>query len=53
LIAPGNAPHRVLSGLANPQGLALDRCGDPLVVQSGVARIDRLLLNPASARCPF
>ena len=53
MIAPGKAPHRVLSGLANPQGLALDRCGDPLVVQSGVARIDRLLLNPASAHCPF
>jgi sugar lactone lactonase YvrE len=53
LIAPGTAPRRVLVGLANPQGLALDRCGDPIIVQSNIAHIDRLLLNSASAHCPL
>jgi len=32
-IDPGaRAPYRVLMGLSNPQGLTLDRCGDPVVV---------------------
>lgn len=53
-IAPGTTdPVRVLSGLANPQGLALDRCGDPLVVEQNTARIVRLLLTPRAARCPL
>ncbi len=50
-IAPHAAPRRVLSGLANPQGLTLDRCGDPIVVEQGAARIVRLLLTSASRRC--
>lgn len=53
-IAPGaTAPYRVLAGLANPQGLTLDRCGDPIVVEQNTARIVRLLLTPAAARCPL
>jgi len=53
-IDPGaNAPHRVLVGLANPQGLTLDRCGDPVIVDQNTARIVRWLLTPTAARCPF
>jgi len=51
VIAPHAVPRRVLSGLANPQGLTLDRCGDPIVVEQGAARIVRLLLTTASRRC--
>jgi sugar lactone lactonase YvrE len=52
-IAPGTtAPRRVLMGLATPQGLTLDRCGDPIVVEQNTARIVRLLLTPTAARCP-
>lgn len=47
------ALRRVLTGLANPQGLTLDRCGDPIVVEQNAARIVRLLLTPAAARCPL
>lgn len=43
--------RRVLSGLADPQGLTLDRCGDPIVVEQGTARIVRLLLSSRAARC--
>jgi sugar lactone lactonase YvrE len=51
-IAPGTtAPRRVLMGLANPQGLTLDRCGDPIVVEQNTARIVRLLLTPRAAHC--
>jgi streptogramin lyase len=51
-IAPGTtAPRRVLMRLANPQGLTLDRCGDPIVVEQNTARIVRLLLTPRAARC--
>lgn len=50
---PGAAPRRVLAGLANPQGLTLDRCGDPIVVEQNAARIVRLLLAPSSRRCPL
>ena len=53
-IAPGRtAPRRVLMGLANPQGLTLDRCGNPIVVEQNTARIVRLLLTPRRARCPL
>jgi sugar lactone lactonase YvrE len=48
---PGTAPHRVLAGLANPQGLTLDRCGDPIVVEQNTARIVRLLLTGKSSGC--
>ena len=47
------APRRVLVGLANPQGLTLDRCGDPIVVEQNTARIVRLLLTPRAAHCPL
>ncbi len=49
LIEAGRAPRRMLSGLDDPQGLALDRCGNPLIVQSGNARIDRLVLHSGTA----
>ena len=49
VIEAGRAPRQVLSGLADPQGLALDRCGNPLIVQSGTARIDRLVLHTGAA----
>ncbi len=53
-IDPGaSAPYRVLAGRANPQGLTLDRCGDPIVVDQDSARIVRWLLAPTSARCPL
>ena len=53
-IAPGTTvPRRVLMGLANPQGLTLDRCGDPIVVEQNTARIVRLLFTPRAARCPL
>jgi sugar lactone lactonase YvrE len=48
---PGGASRRVLVGLANPQGLTLDRCGDPIVVEQNTARIVRLLLTPSAHRC--
>jgi hypothetical protein len=50
-IDPGAAPRRVLIGLANPQGLTLDRCGDPIVVEQNAGRIVRLLLNAKSSHC--
>lgn len=53
VIAPHAAPRRVLAGLANPQGLTLDRCGDPVVVEQNTARIVRLLLTPHSRECQF
>lgn len=53
LIAPGAAPRRVLAGLANPQGMTLDRCGDPVIVEQNAGRIVRLLLSSASAHCAF
>jgi len=53
-IDPGaSAPYHVLVGLANPQGLTLDRCGDPIVVDQNSARIARWLLTSTSARCPL
>jgi len=53
-IDPGaRTPYRVLVGLANPQGLTLDRCGDPIVVDQNSARIARWLPTPTSARCPL
>jgi sugar lactone lactonase YvrE len=48
---PGAAPRQVLTGLANPQGLTLDRCGDPIVVEQNAGKIVRLLLNARSSRC--
>jgi sugar lactone lactonase YvrE len=48
---PGAAPRRVMLGLANPQGLTLDRCGDPIVVEQNTGRIVRLLLSGKSAHC--
>ena len=48
---PGAAPRRILIGLANPQGLTLDRCGDPIVVEQNTGRIVRLLLTAKSAHC--
>jgi sugar lactone lactonase YvrE len=53
-IDPGTTtPRRVVAGLANPQGLTLDRCGDPIIVDQNTAHIVRWLLTPASARCPI
>ncbi len=52
-IDKGAAPRRVLVGLANPQGLTLDRCGDPIIVEQNQARIVRLLLTNSSAKCPL
>ncbi len=53
-IDPGaRTPYQVLTGLSNPQGLTLDRCGDPVVVDQNSARIVRWLLTPTAARCPF
>lgn len=42
LIPSGGAPRQVLTGLANPQGLTLDRCGNPIVVEQNAQRILRL-----------
>jgi sugar lactone lactonase YvrE len=50
-MTPGGAPQRVLAGLANPQGLTLDRCGDPIIVEQNTARIVRLLLTSSAAHC--
>jgi len=53
-IDPGaTTPRRVVEGLADPQGLTLDRCGDPIIVDQNTARIVCWLLTPASARCPI
>ncbi|GAC1464648.1 MAG: hypothetical protein PVSMB7_07960 [Chloroflexota bacterium] len=51
VMEPGAAPRRVLTGLANPQGLTLDRCGDPIIVEQNKHRIIRLLLSAASNHC--
>jgi sugar lactone lactonase YvrE len=51
VINPGSAPRRVLVGLANPQGLTLDRCGDPIVVEQNTARIVRLLVARNARHC--
>lgn len=51
LIAPGAGPQLLFSGLANPQGLTLDSCGAPVVVQSGNGHIDRVLLNSSASHC--
>ena len=48
---PGTAPRLVLTGLANPQGMTLDRCGDPVVVEQNTGRIVRVLLRARSSRC--
>lgn len=53
VLAPRKAPRRVLAGLGNPQGLTLDRCGDPIVVEQTTGRIVRLLRSSSSSRCPF
>jgi streptogramin lyase len=50
---PGSPPVRVLAGLANPQGLTLDRCGDPIIVEQNSGTLVRLLLTSASRRCPL
>jgi len=52
-LVPGTAPQRILAGLGNPQGLTLDRCGDPIVVDQNTARIVRLLLSPNARHCAF
>jgi len=52
-MSPGRAPQRILVGLANPQGLTLDRCGDPIVVEQNTARIVRVLLSAKATRCAF
>ncbi|GAC1442623.1 MAG: hypothetical protein NVSMB52_00020 [Chloroflexota bacterium] len=51
MLAPGAAPRRILVGLLNPQGLTLDRCGNPIVVEQNAARIVRLVLSTAARRC--
>ncbi|HZS85904.1 MAG TPA: hypothetical protein VFE42_00240 [Chloroflexota bacterium] len=51
VIKPGQAAQRVLSNLSNPQGLALDRCDNPIVVQSARGVIDRLVTAPAGRHC--
>lgn len=50
-LAPGRAPRRILSNLANPQGLTLDRCGDPIIVEQNTASIVRLLLTARARGC--
>jgi sugar lactone lactonase YvrE len=47
------SPRRVLVGLQNPQGLTLDRCGDPIIVEQGSARIVRLLLAGSHRSCAY
>jgi streptogramin lyase len=51
LMKPGGPPHRILGGLANPQGLTLDKCGDPIIVEQNVSRIVRVLLTSRSKGC--
>jgi sugar lactone lactonase YvrE len=51
LMKPGGRLRRVISGLANPQGLTLDSCGDPIIVEQNVSRIVRLLLSSRSRGC--
>jgi sugar lactone lactonase YvrE len=51
VIKPGQAALRVLSALADPQGLALDRCDNPIVVQSARGVIDRLVIAPNGGHC--
>jgi sugar lactone lactonase YvrE len=52
-ISPNGAQHLVASGLQNPQGMTLDRCGDPIVVEQGAGRIVRVLLTARSRTCRF
>lgn len=53
IMRPGAAPQRILTGLAYPQGMTLDRCSDPVVTEQYSGRIVRLLLSSKSARCQF
>jgi len=46
-----NAVFFVVLVSALAQGLTLDRCGDPIVVEQNTARIVRLLLTPTSRTC--
>jgi streptogramin lyase len=50
-LASHAAPRRILAGLANPQGLTLDRCGDPIVVEQNTGQIVRVLLTASSHSC--
>lgn len=47
-IKPGGSPVPVLTNLENPQGLTLDRCGNPIVVEQSAGRIVRLVLHRCS-----
>jgi sugar lactone lactonase YvrE len=51
VVKPGQTAQQVLGGLANPQGLALDRCDNPIVVQSARGLIDRLVTAPGGRHC--
>jgi sugar lactone lactonase YvrE len=53
VLLPDGTQRVMAGGLSNPQGLTLDRCGDPIVVEQGVARIVRLLLTGHSHACQF
>lgn len=53
LVPPHGAPRRMVAGLRSPQGLTLDHCDDPVVVEEGAGRIVRLLLTPRSRSCRF
>lgn len=52
-ITPDGAQHLAVTGLQNPQGMTLDRCDDPIVVEQGSGRIVRLLLNARSRTCGY
>ncbi len=52
-ISPHGVQHLAATGLQNPQGMRLDRCGDPVVVEQGAGRIVRVLLTPRSRTCRF
>lgn len=52
-LTPGGAQHLAAPGLQNPQGMTLDRCGDPIVVEQGAGRIVRVLLSSHARSCRF
>lgn len=51
VIAPKGSQRQVASDLQNPQGMTLDRCGDPIVVEQGTARIVRVLVTTNARTC--
>lgn len=49
-VAGDGAPHPVATGLANPEGLAVDSDGSLLVVESGAGRLTRIDLSTGATR---